>query len=351
MKVNYYMKKILLVVFAALFFVFPNQVNAEKIFKIGYLEGGEYWLFSRTMESVKEALQKQGWKDKIEFVDNAFFSPGWEEEESVWEKKAEELMKRDDLDLIISMGTAATKALLKKNNNKTPVLGMAVSSALKSGFIKNNEDSGIDNFTVRIIPGKYKRMFEIFHQVIGFKKLGLIYSDTENGKNYTNLETAKEVAKERGFEITEYKLEHENCESCLKGLETLVDQKIDAFFIPSLLCFDWKKNDVNKLFQFLQQKDIPSFARNGSKDVKAGALMGFSTVDFTKRGDFLADKIIKIFEGTKPRNLKMQDNATPKISLNIYVASKIGFDPPFDILAATDEIYQEINLPEDRAVK
>ena len=228
---------------------------------------------------------------------------------------------------------------------------MAVSNALQSGFIKNNEDSGIDNFTVRIVPGRYKRMFEIFHQVIGFKKLGLIYSDTESGKNYTNFDSAMQVAKERGFELAEYKLEREDFDECLKGLEKLVDQKIDAFFIPSLLCFDWKKSDVNKLFQFLQQKDIPSFARNGSRDVRAGALMGFSTIDFTKRGEFLADKIVKIFEGTKPRDLIMQDNAIPKISLNIYVASEIGFDPPFDILAATDEIYQEITLPKDRLVK
>ena len=351
MKINYCMKRFLLIIFAFLLLIFPNQVIGGKIFKIGYLEGGDYWLFSSTINSVKQALEKQAWTDKIEFVENAFFSPGWEKGETVWDEKAEELMKRDDLDLIIGMGTDATRSLLKKNNNRTPILGMAVSNALKSEFIKNNEDSGIDNFTVRIVPGRYKRMFEIFHQVIGFKKLGLIYSDTESGRNYTNLDSAMEVAKERGFELVEYKLEDENCEECLKGLKKLVEQKIDAFFIPSLLCFDWKKSDVNKLFQFLQQKDIPSFARNGSRDVRAGALMGFSTIDFTKRGEFLADKILKIFEGAKPRDLIMQDNAIPKISLNIYVASEIGFDPPFDILAATDEIYQEITLPQDRAVK
>jgi ABC-type uncharacterized transport system substrate-binding protein len=56
----------------------------------------------------------------------------------------------------------------------------------------------------------------------------------------------------------------------------------------------------------------------------------------------------KILQGEKPRSLVMKDDAIPKISLNIQVAQKIGFDPSFEILAATDEIYEEIVLPKDR---
>ncbi|MEZ4525695.1 MAG: hypothetical protein R2941_07230 [Desulfobacterales bacterium] len=79
--------------------------------------------------------------------------------------------------------------------------------------------------------------------------------------------------------------------------------------------------------------------------------MGFSTVDFSSRGKFVADKIVKILQGEKPRSLPMVDNAIPKISFNLHVAEKIGFNPPFDILAASDELFQEITLPEDRLVK
>ena len=114
MKTDCRVKRFCLFVFVVLLLIFPNQVIGGKIFKIGYLEGGEYWLFSNTINSVKQALAKQGCIDKIEFVDNAFFSPGWEAGETVWEEKAEILMKRDDLDLIIAMGTDATRALLKK---------------------------------------------------------------------------------------------------------------------------------------------------------------------------------------------------------------------------------------------
>ncbi|MCF8045861.1 MAG: hypothetical protein K9J83_08360, partial [Desulfarculaceae bacterium] len=325
--------------------------SAGETFRVGYLEGGNYWLFNRTFNAVKEAHEEKGWLDRISFPEKAYYSPGWDAGESVWNRKAQNLMGTEDLDLVIGMGTDGTRALLKENNGTTPILGMGVSNALKSGFIKSNEDSGIENFTVRIVPGRYKRMFEIFHQVIGFENLGLIYPDTESGRDYTNLESAREVAQEKGFEIVEYTLEKEDAQSCLKGLQALVNQGMDAFFIPSLLCFDWEKSDVDKLLAFLREKQIPTFARNGSRDVRAGALMGFSTIDFSTRGQFLADKMIRILEGAEPRDLTMVDDAVPAISLNIHVAQQIGFDPPFDILAATDEIYREIKLPEDRLVK
>ena len=47
----------------------------------------------------------------------------------------------------------------------------------------------------------------------------------------------------------------------------------------------------------------------------------------------------------------MVDDAPPKIAINLAVAREIGFDPSFEILGASDEIYNEITLPEKRLVK
>jgi ABC-type uncharacterized transport system substrate-binding protein len=326
----------------------------KKIYKIGYLEPAPYWIFSHELDAIKKALAEMGWKDKIEFPADAYFSPGREEDKKpLWSKRAEELMARKDIDLIIAAGTDATAAILKANNGHKPIVSISASDPIKSKFVLNEKDSGVDNFTVRVAPNQYKRMFEIFHDVVGFKKLGLVYWDTENGKRYTNLDDAHLVAKERGFEVIEYKKVSESgtAADCLKGLEELVSKKIDAFFLPSLNCFDWKASDMKMLLDFLSEKKIPTFARNGTRDVKAGALMGFSSIDFSGRGRFVADKIVRILQGEKPRSLPMIDNAIPKISINLYVAKKIGFNPPFDILAASDELFQEITLPEDRLVK
>lgn len=320
-------------------------------YKIGYLEGGSYWLFSDSMEAVKASLQSRGWLDRIEFPGDARFSPGWDNKDQ-WSKKASELMDRDDLDLIIAAGTDAARALLEENNNKTPVVGMAISDPVGAGLVESTENSGVDNFTVRQDPGRYKRMFEMFHEVVEFDKLGLIYPDTESGRQYTNLKDAREVAGKRGFEVLEYdRITTESTEDCLRGIKFLLNQGMDAFFIPSLLGFDWQESDVEKILNYLNENSVLTFARNGSRDVKAGALMGFSTVDFSRRGDFLSDMIISILEGEKPGSLNMVDKGSPKISFNLHVANKIGFNPPYDLLSATDELYREIILPENRKFK
>ncbi len=330
------------------------DAKEKKVYRIGYLEPSPFWIFSHDLEAIKKSLAEMGWKGRVEFPQDAHFSPGREQgKKALWSKRAEELMSRKDIDLVITAGTDATATVLKVNNGKIPIVAISVSDPVKSGLVLNANDSGVDNFTVRVVPDKYKRMFEIFHDVVGFKKIGLMYWDTKNGRTYTNLEDARTVAQERGFEIVEYSKVSESgkAEDCLLGLQELVSQKMDAFFIPSLNCFDWTSSDVKKLLDFLTENKIPSFARNGTRDVKAGALMGFSTVDFSGRGKFVADKIIRIFQGEKPRSLPMIDNAIPKISFNLLAAEKIGFNPPFDILAASDELFQEITLPEDRLVK
>lgn len=331
---------------AVLFFVlstifFTNTAFSQKIYKIGYIEGGTYWIFDKTMEAINRSVNNSDLPGKLLFLENAKFSPGWDNLDKL-DDNANNLMKRDDLDLIISAGTDATRSILKANNFKTPIVAMGVSDALGSGFVKNKNKSGINNFTVRIVPERFERMFKIFHEVVGFKKLGLIYPDTKSGRKYTNLEAAKNVSRVLGFEIVEYKLKNEDTSGCLNGLKELRKKGMDAFFIPSLLCFDWDKSDVASLLNYLKENNIPTFARNGSKYVRAGALIGFSTLDFSKRGDFLSDKIIRILKGVKPLDLNMIDNAAPKISFNLQVAAEIGFDPPFDILAATDELYNEI---------
>ncbi|MDY0361158.1 MAG: ABC transporter substrate binding protein [Desulforegulaceae bacterium] len=328
------------VIFNFFIFVFLFCTNGfcQEKFKIAYLEGGQYWIFDKTNEAYKNSLNKKGWIDKIEFPKNLSFSPGWDNS-AILEEKAKFIMAQKDISLVISAGTDATKALLKFNNKKTPILAVGVSDAVGSGFVKSENESGIDNFTVRIEPERFERMFKIFHEVVGFKKLGLIYPDTESGKKYTNLDEAKKTSQSLGFEIIEQKIKTEDSFDCLEGLKSLKEKGIDAFFIPSLLCFDLNKNDVSKLISYLNENDIASFARNGSEFVKAGALMGFSTLDFSKRGDFLADMIIEILRGKKPSALKMVDSGSPKISFNLQTAAEIGFDPPFDILAATDELF------------
>ncbi|NCC24881.1 MAG: hypothetical protein EOM25_06745 [Deltaproteobacteria bacterium] len=339
-------------VLAAIFVLAGNAFAESKKFRIGYLEAGQYWAYEGTIKAMQTAMTARGWgPDRVEYPADAWFSPGWDEEKvPEYLERAKELMARDGLDLIVAMGTAAAGALLEANNGRTPILGMALSDPVKSGFVPSLEDSGVDNFTVRIVRDRWKIMFELFHEIVGFKKLGIIYPDTETGLVYANVLDARQAAKERGFELLEYNQigTTESTEDCRKGIEDLLARGMDAFFISALNCFDWGACDVNQLFELLNRHKIPTFARDGSTHVRSGALMAFSTQDFSPIGEFLANSCIRILEGEKPRDLPMVDNSQPKIALNIETAQKIGFDFPVNILIASDEIYEKSVLPEGR---
>lgn len=326
-----------------------------KKYRIGYIEANSFWVFPEIMTATKKSLDKMGWLNRIEFPEDAQISTGWgtPETEKILADKAAELMARKDLDMIISAGTPPTGALLKANNGKTPIFAIGVSDPIRSKFVVSAKDSGIDNFTARVVPDRFTQMFTIFHDVVRFKKLGLIYSDSENGRVFSNVEDARKIAQELGFQVIEYNKQKDTdkAKECMEGINWLIQQGIDAFFQPAITCFDWRKSDVKRLMDTLTEHKIPVFAREGTLYVKAGALMGFSSIDFAPRGDFNANKIIRIFQGEKPRSLPMVDGTPPKISFNIRVAEKIGFNPPFDILGASDEIFKEITLPEDRKVK
>ena len=321
--------------------------------KIAYFEGAYSTIFRKSWEATQAGLAELGWGDKVEYPEDAFYAPEkFGNTPKAREDAAKELMARTDLALIFSAGSDATDLLLKHNNHRTPILGGAIADPIRAKFVLNEQDSGVDNFTTQLEPGRYKRMFQIFYDEVGFKRLGLLFVDNPRGRTFANVDDALEVAAQRGFEVLQYKVpEGASGEECMAGLEALKAQGMDAFFMPSVICFEWKKYDVKKYLDYLTENRVPVFARQGSADVHAGALMGFSSVNYTERGRFLAKMAAHILAGGKPRDLKMVDERPPQISINLFVAQQIGFDPSFEILGASDEIYQDIKLPAERLVK
>jgi ABC-type uncharacterized transport system substrate-binding protein len=326
---------------------------AETKLKIAYFEGAFSSIFRASWEATKAGLEELGWGNKVEYPEDAFYTPEkFGSTPEAREAAAKELMARTDLALIFSAGSDATDLLLKNNNHRTPILGGAIADPIRAKFVLNEQDSGVDNFTTQLEPGRYKRMFQIFFDEVGFQRLGLIYVDNPRGRTFANVDDAMEVAAQRGFEVVHYKVnEGATGEECMAGLKSLVEQKIDAFFMPSVVCFEWKKYDVKKYLDFLTEHRVPVFARQGTEDVRAGALMGFTSINYTERGRFLGKMAAHMLAGGKARELKMVDERPPQISMNLYVAQQIGFDPSFEILGASDEIYQEIKLPAERLVK
>lgn len=310
-------------------------------FRIAILEAGPNWMDDRMVEALHASLRAEGWSDRIEFPEDAHKIGAWSPEgRSITLALAAQLMARPDLDCILALDTEAAQALLAKNNGRTPIVAMTLSDPVASGVVWSEKDSGVDNLTTCVIPGRWVNMLRLFHTVVHFKKLGVMYHDTPAGRTYTNLDDARDVAREKGVALVEYRqLEGaDEPQQCRRGLEWLIERGIDAFYIPDIPCFDWSVNDPRPLFELLRQHKVATFARTGLPLVQLGAQMGSCSLSLAPLGDFHAAQIIAILQGAKPRSLNMVLPDDLKLSLNLETAKRLGRDFSAEVLVSADVI-------------
>ncbi|MFT5652479.1 MAG: hypothetical protein ACI8W9_000410, partial [Psychromonas sp.] len=203
-------------------------LNDGKRWRIGYYEGGEYIEYQKLLVETIKGLMQLGWVDKeaipsqqgeqtaqlwlwlnsnlnseyIEFVPDAHYSVGWDEEFRKQRATAviDRLKNKQDIDLIIAMGTWAGKDLAN-DQHSIPTMVISASDPLAAGIIKSVGDSGFDHVNATIDPSLHERQLRVFHELVEFKKLGVAFENTVSGRSYAAIEVIKAQSEKLGFEI------------------------------------------------------------------------------------------------------------------------------------------------------
>ncbi len=223
---------------------------------------------------------------------------------------------------------------------------ISASNPLSSNIIKRIDDSGFDHLNARVDPDRYQRQLTIFHDIFGFKKLGVVYDkETEAGKSYAGIDDAEKVAKTRGFEIISCHApsadtSRREAKAAILKCYNEIAAKTDAVYVTAHRGVTLE--NLPGLLAPLNAKRIPTFSQQGSIEVSHGVLMSIAQAGFRYVARFHAETIAQIFNGAKPRGLPQLFEDPPRIALNLQTAVAIGYDPPIDILGAADEIYEEI---------
>lgn len=297
----------------------------------------------------KELTQKNDYSDYIEFPEKYFFDFNWEEE-SKNNEKFQHILNSNEIDLIISFGTLSGTILSEPDSFDIPVLVATSSDPVKSGIIKSNEDSGKDYLTAFADPNRFIRQVRLFHNIVKFKKLGILYTDTEVGRTYAALSDIEKVAEEKDFEIisnTDLIEEDSDPQAPKRYVEALkeIAPKVDAVYFTIQAGFTIE--NLPNIIDVINKYKLPTFAMEESKFVKHGVLFSISAYEGKSIGEFNARKVIKILKGAKPRDLEQIFSVTPSISINLKEADLIDFSVPIDILSSSDEVYKEIEWMKD----
>lgn len=349
--------------------------NQGKKWRIGYYEGGEYIDYQKIFTTTVKGLMELGWieythiptqkgeqtkqlwdwlateakSDYLEFVKDCHYSAKWDDDLRIKMTKTviDRLNKKKDIDLMIAMGTWAGKDLAN-NKHSTFTEVISASDPITAGIVKSVEDSGYDHVHAQIDPYRYERQVRVFHDITGFKKLGICYEDTKAGRSYAAIDKVEKIAEERGFEIVRSFTKSDVAdkrlaeESVKKSFQELV-KKCDAIYVTVQGGVSY--NSIPDLVSIANKNQVPTFSQSGSEEVNYGFLASISQAGFKYIGEYHAEIIGRIFNGTIPRDLPQLFEEPPKIAINLKTAETIGFNPPVDILLSADEIFNEINKP------
>ncbi len=344
-----------------------------KKWRIGYYEGGAYINYPVNLRTIVAGLEELGWMAPvtipdvpdmtmskpvwdyvakhtqsayIEFVPDGYWSAEWipEKREKTKEAIIQRLNQKKDIDFMIAMGTWAGQDLAN-NRHHVPTMAVSVSDPVRSGIAASVEDSGLDYLHARCDPTRYIRQLRLFHRLFNFKRMGVVYEDSVEGKTYAAMDDILQVAAERNFSVV-------TCEAPFSDvdLKTSTDriiecheqlaQSADAVFVTVHRGLDADRMP-EIVAPFLAHK-IPTWSQRGPQEVKKGILFSVSRGGFKPVGRFHAEVMARVFNGEKPRDIGQIFEDPKLIAVNIEVAQIIGYNIPGSILKIADIVYDKI---------
>ena len=347
--------------------------NFDRRWRIAYVEGGPYQNYQSLLTAFVARLMDMGWieaaefpegrnidetetlwswlasdirSNYLEFVADAHWSAAWDSE--LRQRQQEQVLQRlnagNDIDLILAFGTWAGLDLANTRHS-VPTMLFSSSDPLGAGIVKSNEDSGYEHFHAKLDPDRYARQIRLFHEIVGFTKLGVAYQDTLAGRTYAAIDDIHTVAQEIGFEVLECPYPRQEAFSqketqLLLACHQQLAPQIDAFYLTVQTGFN-QGNLASLLVPFFEHH-IPTFAQGRTYEVRYGALMSMAQLNFQPMAQFHADIFARILHGESPRSLPMIFEEPQEIAVNLETARRIGFRFPLDILAGARDIYERI---------
>jgi len=340
--------------------------------RVGYYEGGAYndyvpvtkaalsrlaslgWIPGDAMDCVNKATDSAGiWTclsehpgQYIEFPKDAYWSADWKDDRRKANKEdfINRAKTRRDLDLVFALGTWAGQDLAN-NEHDTPIVVCSTSNAISSGIIKSAEDSGFDHVHARVDPTRYARQVRLFHEIVGFKRLGVVFENSVEGRSYAGMDQIEPLAKELGFTLVTCEapfagVSLKEAEDAVMACDEELAQKTDAVYVT--IHRGVNRQSIKKLLAPFFERKIPTFAMGTLYEVNAGALMSMAQPDFTYAGDFYGDVAARILNGERPRDISQILPDPQDLRVNLETARLIGFHIPVDVLSDAEEILDAI---------
>ena len=284
----------------------------------------------------------------VELVADGYYSADWSDEK--WEPEAQKLRERivnsRDIDILLGMGVATGVKFAD------PALGIPVmiadsASPESAGVVGPGKFSTKANVHVQKYPKRIAMAIHNYHDILGFKNLGMIADRSEDIQNAQSFRVIMKTAKNLGINF-HYCLgdihdasNPRSQQEFIRCRDELID-RIDALFLP---VFDGTSE--KKFFNYIRplvEKHIIVISESKIDEVRKGALISLVEESFEESGRFEADVMEQIVDGRRPETINQFYNVNLSFALNLKTAKMINWKPPFELLLSVVYLFDTIDF-------
>jgi len=237
------------------------------------------------------------------------------------------------VDVIAVFGTPAAQAA-QQATRTVPVVAIAVGDPVGTGLVSSYGHPG-GNITGNTILGTdvaTKRLQVLKDAIPAVSRVVYLWNP-DNASSATILQETLKAAPL--FQMTVVSLEARTADDFDRVFAAMSADRPDAV-LASLDPFH--QTQMGRVIDFLLKNRIPGMYQI-RKNVADGGLMSYGAAfsDLFRRGAVYVDKI---FRGTKPADLPIEEPLTFQLIVNLKTARAIGVDFPQTLLARADEVIE-----------
>lgn len=312
-----------LIVYLAVFFFFHIITayggQAKKTIKIGYFEGGTYFMHKSIMGEIRHNLESMaGDSLDIFYVPDGYFSAEWDRE--ICKAMSHDIVRNKNIDIVIAAGPWVIEDLIEAGFDR-PIVGICQFDPLVMGLVDNTGKPTSKNLTVNYRPNKLKNDIAALQRLFPSHNVGLLYfpsgDEFEKMRDKVYAEAGKYGAVvHAGKEFSDRKL------YAFFNSFFQIKSKIDVLYLPPM--WGMEVEQIRNFFWETRNAHIPTFTSEGFLLVEKDATASDCFKPYRAMARFTADKIIKIASGKVPASLPTIFDDREELCLNLESFALLG---------------------------
>ena len=302
--------------------------QGKKIWRIGFLSsvspGPSAHLWAAFLQGLRDAGYVEGQNVRVE--------PRWAggKAERLPELAAE--LVRLEVDVIVSTGGTVTAFAAKNATTSIPIVFTVGGDLVKLGLIAGLARPGGNLTGLSLLTSELnsKRLELLKETIPALRRAGVI-GNPSNPNYAIHLNETQAAAKQFGLQL--YVQEARSRSDISTVFSTLADKKVGALLVLSDPMLNADRQRIADLAIETRLPAIYEF----KEFVEAGGLMSYGT-DIVAVYRRLGIYIDKIFKGTKPSELPVEQPTKFDLVVNLKTAKQIGLTMPPNVLARADRV-------------